>query len=377
MKYCYVVLFLLAGMYCLAQDPYPKGQLKWVNKQKKLIAKGDMAAAYGLGYWLSHLQNENELNKEGQAIIIACAASGYGPCIRERGHYFFYASSNYDPAYTLLRDSSEYYFTKAAGTGDSLAMFLLAHLYQNGRTVNERLYDSEHLRPTPELFKAKFWYEQALANGYAASKDYLDKINMAINDPFVNAAAAYRSKNYKTALDLWKVDADINFNPVAALNVGYLYLNGANGVEKSSDRARWSFEQAGNLGNGEGSYNAAGIWWAGGSGTPAMEWYEKAVKQGYKPAEGALADVQGQLSRIIAQRNAQSAEQNLRMSVRENVNNSYSSPSVAPAKKTWCNDCHGSGKLARIEYYADKRNGLQSGRTVYDNCGRCYGKGYY
>ena len=257
-------------------------------------------------------------------------------------------------------------------------MYWLGELYQNGRTINERLYNPELFRPTPELFKSKFWYEQAVAKGYIRAKEKLDKIVVALNDPFINAVAAFSTNNYKQAYDLWQVDADINQNPVANLNVGYLLLNGADGVAKDRNMARNYFEWAGRLGNGEGSYNAAGIWWSEGFGTPAMEWYDKAVKQGYKPAETALADVQGQLSRIIAQRNAQSAEQNLKMNARENNgNNTYMSPAVAPSNKTWCNECHGSGKVARIEYYSDKKSGLQSGRTVYDNCGRCYGNGYY
>ena len=149
---------------------------------------------------------------------------------------------------------------------------------------------------------AIFWYKKAVRNGNIYSQARIDKINrptppnpLIIKGDYQKGLDAYKKKNYKVALEEWKLFASKNKNhKTVNFYLGIIYEN-AFGVPRDYKEAhRWYLKGA-NLGDYYSQYNLAAMYAEGrGQETSwiiAAQWYERSANQGYAKAQIRLANI--------------------------------------------------------------------------------------
>jgi len=365
--------------YSQNEYKFTKEDNKWIKYLTEHINKGEIQYLGILGHFYMNIKlyNDHPFYNKGMEYIKQGALLGDTSCIYEYGMSYYNTDGRgtYDEKSNPYMDSASKCLTLAAKAGMADAMYTLGYLYLNGCNINQYMYNKNVKRQ--DLVLARAWFDMAAQHGKKGAAEQSENIVIASNHPFEKALAASKGGDYALAMKLYTIAADINDDEIAAYNIGILYYNGQ-GVERSKDYALSAFEKSGRLGFAKGSNDAAEIYWEGGYGKSAIEWFTKAISQGYTAANEALANVKAQLAYNASKRAEFFAEYNRKQNELANNESSSGMTQVQiPPAKTYCNDCHGTGKVARIEYYTDKISGLQSGRTVYDNCLRCYGKGYY
>jgi len=104
------------------------------------------------------------------------------------------------------------------------------------------------------------------------------------------ALKAYRTKDYETALNIWKEEV-LKENDQAMANLGLMYLKGE-GVEKDFQTAKEWFEKASTLGNDSANYNLA-LMYQSKIGVEedvpkAIDYFREAVKKNHQGANFRL-----------------------------------------------------------------------------------------
>lgn len=117
----------------------------------------------------------------------------------------------------------------------------------------------------------------------------------SIAGPAEDAAAAYRSGDYETALRLFRELAD-HGQANAQYNVGVMYAKGRGAPQNDAEALQW-FRRAAAQGYAAAQFNL-GAEYARGQGVPqnyteAAKWYEKAASQGFAAAQFNLGGMYG------------------------------------------------------------------------------------
>ena len=143
---------------------------------------------------------------------------------------------------------------------------------------------------------AIFWYKKAVKNGNIYSQARIDRINKPAppkKGDYQKGLDAYKKKNYKVALEEWKIFANNNPNNSNVQNyLGHMYFNGY-GIPKNYKRALEWFKKADKLNHRTAQYNL-GIMHSNGYGLSksylnAYYWFKKSADQNYDKAQYELA----------------------------------------------------------------------------------------
>ena len=143
---------------------------------------------------------------------------------------------------------------------------------------------------------AIFWYKKAVKNGNIYSQARIDRINKPAppkKGDYQKGLDAYKKKNYKVALEEWKIFANNNPNNSNVQNyLGHMYFNGY-GIPKNYKRALEWFKKADKLNDRTAQYNL-GIMHSNGYGLSksylnAYYWFKKSADQNYDKAQYELA----------------------------------------------------------------------------------------
>ncbi len=148
---------------------------------------------------------------------------------------------------------------------------------------------------------AERWFTKAAENGNLYAQEKLDSIagDLPADPPkpklgdYQKGLDAYKKKNYKVALEEWKIFANNNPNNSKVQNdLGSIYYYG-NGIPKNYKRALEWFNKADKLNNKIAQYNL-GIMHFNGNGVSkndlsAYLWFKKSADQNYDKAQFKLA----------------------------------------------------------------------------------------
>src|SRR5690606_15898022 len=101
-------------------------------------------------------------------------------------------------------------------------------------------------------------------------------------------------QSYKEAVKWWQMAAAKN-NADAALQIGRVYAEGREGVDKNVAEAAKALRKAGDLGNAQAQAMLGDLYHRGEgvakSDKDALTWHKKAVAQGYPPAMATVGAI--------------------------------------------------------------------------------------
>ncbi|MEO7312294.1 MAG: hypothetical protein ABIX01_17970, partial [Chitinophagaceae bacterium] len=355
-----------------AEDKLDKYTRAWIKECNKAIKKGDLDSLASLGRFYSRVDG---LRHRGIDLLRQGEMMGNANSIFELGRL-------YDYEWYGLLDSALKYYERAAALGSVEATYRMGIIYDRGNLKNAKgeFTNYSHVVRNPD--KAKEQFKKGAEKFYIPSLNELEYLIDEDNGgAYMKGATLNNQKKYQEAMPWLEAAANYRISQACFL-LGQIYYLGSGGVPVNNEESTKWFIKQGDLGNPEGYYRAGLSLSVAKQYDRAFSLYEKAIAMGSREAATSLASAKSQIKQDAYNEWAVRELEKKRAAGIDiygnggGGNNTVTSANK-PVSKTWCSECHGSGKIARIEYYTDKMSGLQSGRTVYDNCGRCYGKGYY
>jgi TPR repeat protein len=290
MKHILNIFCLLVTANAIAQSPMPEGESK--AKWEAWAAKASyqsLATFYSMdsvrtkkGMVLNWLRSPQRLQY--------CT----GMAMYEKSHHYFVSTSI---------DSLQKYATLAAENDNVDGMYLLGKVYLYWK----RIFGPFAFLPDKtklDFGKARYWLELAVSKGNKEAIQELDRLNLARDDAYNKAVAAYNAADYTTAYKYFEADAWINFNPFSMNYIGIMNYYGKGTTVWLPAAASW-FDNAGFAGWPEGYVNAANVYYWDTDFQNAIPMFEKAIAAGKTEMIPYLQTAKDLLAKRVAQHRAE------------------------------------------------------------------------
>ena len=181
-------------------------------------------------------------------------------------------------------------------------------------------------------------YEYIIDKKNELSPETSNMLKLAKDNPMERAAMAYNLMNYQMAMQYWMAAYMINYDGIAAYNIGLLYMTGKGGDQDDVKAAAW-FAESGDLGFARGSFMAGEMFWTKKGLGRSDDWYEKAIAQGFPDFELAKKRIKETNALVARYRLEEEAQWERDMETIRNANNAartrtpmQAAPQNVPAK---------------------------------------------
>ena len=233
---------------------------KWTYKAAE---QGHTGAAVNLGYFYRNGIGVAKSDVQALQWYRKAAEKGAAPGQFNYGFMFYYG-------YGVKKDYAEAlrWFTKAANQNYKDAFSYLGDIYEKGYGV------------TKNLEKAKSFYQKGVNLGVDFCKKALQRLNDAESAAkwHWDAEMAFIKMQYGTAMQLYKKAAKAG-HADSAYDLALMYYEGKGVIKDKRIAGQW-FHKAATLGNGDAQFQVGFTCYKHKEYISAVEWYEKAAKNG-------------------------------------------------------------------------------------------------
>ncbi len=286
-------------------------------------------------------------------------AAGYIPALiklgalYEKGLVTYGGWSYADSPLPPKIDSAIFYYTKAAELGADSMYYYIGKTYLFSPDAGMRK-------------QALPWFKKAADKGYLPAVEMVDNYITAADIPYERGLAAVDAGKDTAAFTLFKIAAEINYDPRAMIKLGGFY----NKDRVNEERALYWYQKASALGYAEASNLIGWTYYIRREFSNSYIAFNKAIEQGYSGAAyGRDLAQKGYSEKASDDARRERRQQEIRDEAAANApTGNTNTTSSKPITVKWCYECDGTGKIFNV--FNGKK--LSSSHT----CGACNGKGY-